>query len=96
MLLPVFPAALVTPVMFKATTLVASVTEIVGVKVAVQTVPPSVLPTAVKVPLAMVRSSLVNPVTASLKVNVTKDVSPARSAASETTMPTVGCTVLMV
>ena len=43
----------------------------VGVKVAVQVMPPSLLLTAVNVPLAIVRSALVKPVTASLKVMVT-------------------------
>jgi hypothetical protein len=46
----------------------------VGVKVAVQVMPPSLLLTALSVPLAMVRSALVKPVTASLKVMVTSEV----------------------
>jgi hypothetical protein len=53
--------------------LVVSVMLAVGVKVAVQVMPPSLLLTA-QVPLAMVRSALVKPVTASLKVMVTSEV----------------------
>ncbi|MOA59643.1 hypothetical protein D3C78_1843170 [compost metagenome] len=45
------------------------------------------------VPLAMVRSALVNPLTASLKVMVTSEVSPILSAVSATTMLAVGRTV---
>ncbi|MNY66314.1 hypothetical protein D3C86_2037190 [compost metagenome] len=62
----------------------------VGVKVAVQVMPPSPLLTAVNVPLAIVRSALVRPVTASEKVIVTKDVSPMLSVASATTIVAVG------
>ena len=49
----------------------------VGVNVAVQVTPPSLLLTAVNVPLAIVRSALVKPVTASQKVMVTSEVSPS-------------------
>ena len=73
--------------------LVVSVMPAVGVKVAVQVTPPSLLLTALNVPLAMVRSALVKPVTASLKVMVTSEVSPALSALSVTTMDAVGATV---
>ncbi|MNW14090.1 hypothetical protein D3C71_2122170 [compost metagenome] len=66
-----------------------------GVKVAVQVTPPSLLLTAVSVPLAMVRSALVKPLTASLKVIVTSEVSPILSAVSDTTMVAVGRTVSM-
>ncbi|MNR52754.1 hypothetical protein D3C85_1726560 [compost metagenome] len=62
-------------------------------KVAVQVIPPSLLLTAVSVPLAMVRSALVNPLTASLKVIVTSEVSPILSAVSATTMVAVGRSV---
>ena len=57
-----------------------SVVLAVGVKVAVQVMPPFTEATAVSAPLAIVRSVLVKPVTASLKVIVTSDVSPAFSA----------------
>ena len=67
----------------------------VGVKVAVQVMPPSLLLTALKVPLAMVRSALVKPLTASLKVMVTSEVSPTLSAVSATTMVAVGRRVSM-
>ena len=76
-------------------TLVVSVMLAVGVSVAVQVTPPSPLLTEVSVPFAMLRSALVKPVTASLKVMVTKEVSPMRRAVSATTMPTVGRAVSM-
>ena len=62
----------------------------VGVNVAVQVIPPSLLLTAVSVPLAMVRSALVKPVTASEKVMVTRLVSPMLNVVSVTTMVAVG------
>ena len=55
--------------------------------------PISLLLTDVSVPLAMVRSALVKPVTARLKVMVTSEVSPAFSASSATTMVAVGRSV---
>ncbi|MNH39388.1 hypothetical protein D3C79_1005500 [compost metagenome] len=55
--------------------------------------PPSLLLTALRVPLATVRSALLNPDTASLKVMVTSDVSPRRNAVSATTMVAVGTMV---
>ena len=61
-----------------------------GVKVPVQVMPPSLLLTALSVPLAIVRSALVRPVTASLKVMVTNDVSPTLRAVSVNTMLAVG------
>ncbi|MNO76507.1 hypothetical protein D3C76_675810 [compost metagenome] len=66
-----------------------------GVNVEVQVMPPSLLLTEVNVPLAMVRSALVKPLTASEKVMVTRDVSPILSAVSVTTMVAVGRTVSM-
>ena len=62
----------------------------VGVNVAVQVIPPSLLLTALKVPLVRVRSALVKPVTASEKVIVTRLVSPMLNVVSETTMVAVG------
>ena len=73
--------------------LLASVVLATGVKVAVQVTPPLLLVTALKVPFEMVRSSLVKPETASLKVMVTREVSPILSALSATTMVAVGRTV---
>jgi hypothetical protein len=58
-------------------TLVASVSALVGVNVAVHVMPASLELTAERVPFAMAKSALVNPVTASLKVMVTSEVSPA-------------------
>ena len=88
--LPALPAASCTPVISRVITFVASVTEPVGVKVAVHVTPPFMLPTEERPPLAIVRSALLNPVTASLKVIVTVDVSPTDNAVSETTKPAVG------
>ena len=67
-----------------------------GVNVPVQVIPPSLLVTALNVPLATLRSALVKPVTASLNVNVTSDVSPIFSAGLATTMVAVGRAVSMV
>ena len=92
---PTFPAASVTPVLSTVITFVASEIEAVGSKVAVHTVPPSEELTAVRVPLGIVMSALLNPVTASLKVKVTNEVSPALSALSAKTIETVG-TVLSI
>ncbi|MNF77895.1 hypothetical protein D3C76_534770 [compost metagenome] len=66
-----------------------------GVRMAVQVIPPSLLLTALKVPLSMVRSALVKPVTASEKVMVTSEVSPTLRAVSATTMVAVGRSVSM-
>ncbi|KPX65396.1 Unknown protein sequence [Pseudomonas amygdali pv. lachrymans] len=62
--LPVLPDALVTPVLSSVIRLPASVTFAFGVKVAVQVMPPSLLETALSVPLATLRSALLNPLTA--------------------------------
>ena len=75
--------------------LLASVVSNDGVKVAVQVTPLSPVATSVSVPLAIVRSELVRPLTASLKVMVTPEVSPALSASSATTMVAVGSLVSM-
>ncbi len=72
---------------------VASAILAVGVKVAVHVTPPSLELTALKVPLAMDKSALVKPVTASLKVMVTPEVSPMLNAVSATTSDAVGRTV---
>ena len=78
-------------------TLVASSRSAVGVKVAVQVLPSSVLLTALSSPPSTVRSSLVNPVTGSLKVMVTSEVSPFLRALSASTMlVTVGAWVSML
>ncbi|MNG22296.1 hypothetical protein D3C84_1067650 [compost metagenome] len=88
--LPALPARSLTPVLFRVIKLLASVILTVGVKVPVQVMPPSPLLTEDKVPLAIVRSVLVKPVTASLKVMVTSEVSPILRAVSVNTMPAVG------
>ena len=93
--LPALPDRSLTPVLFRVIRLVVSVMLAVGVKVAVQVMPPSLLLTAVSVPLAMVRSALVKPLTASAKVMVTSEVSPIFSALSATTMVAVGRSVSM-
>ena len=87
---PALPARSVTPVLVSVMRLVVSSTLELGVKVAVQVMPPSEEETLLSVPLAMLRSALVKPVTASLKVMVTRDVSPSFKAVSATTMVAVG------
>ncbi len=79
-------------------TLLASVVLALGVSVAVQVMPPSLLLSDDRVPLGEFRSPVVNPVTASVNVNVTVAVSPIRSAVSLTVMAEarVGRTVSMV
>ncbi|MNO58421.1 hypothetical protein D3C76_489790 [compost metagenome] len=94
--LPALPEPFCTPLLSRVMTLLVSVMALVGVKVAVQVMPPSLLLTALKVPLAMVRSALEKPLTASLKVMVTNDVSPICRALSATTMVAVGSTVSIV
>ena len=74
---PALLAASSTPVLSSVITLLVSVMSAVGVKLAVQVLPLSALLTSVSVPLAMLRSLLVSPVTVSLKVIVTRLVSPA-------------------
>ena len=69
--------------------LLASCTLVVGVKVAVQVTPPSAELTVLRVPFSTVMSALAKPVTASLKVKVTRLVSPERSAVSASTMPLI-------
>ena len=93
--LPALPARSLTPVLFRVIRLVVSLMLAVGVKVAVQVIPPSLLLTAVNVPLAIVRSALVKPLTASEKVMVTSEVSPILNAVSATTMVAVGRNVSM-
>ena len=73
--------------------LVASSTALLGVKVAVHVTPPSLLLTVLSVPLGAVMSSLPKPVTASLKVKVTRLVSPTLSALSLKVIATVGACV---
>ncbi len=91
--MPALPDRSLTPVLFRVIRLVVSVTLVVGVSVAVQVMPPSLLLSPVKVPLATVRSAAVKPLTASLKVMVTTEVSPAARLVSATTMVAVGRTV---
>ena len=67
----------------------------VGVNVAVQVIPPSLLLTALKVPPLTLRSALVKSFTASLKVMVTVLVSPTARAVSATVMVAVGRRVSM-
>ena len=83
------------PVLASMIRLVASLTPTFGVNVAVQVMPPSLLLTAVRVPLAITMSALLKPVTASLKVKVTSVVSPAVRVLSATTMVAVGRWVSM-
>ena len=93
---PPLPAKSVTPLLSSVMKLVVSLIPVVGVKVAVQVMPPSEDDTALSVPLTTVRSTLVNPVTASEKVMVTSEVSPMLSAGSLTTTVAVGRWVSML
>ena len=68
----------------------AAVVLPLGVSVAVHVIPPSAELTADNEPLAMVRSALVKPVTASEKVIVTREVSPMVRELSATTIVAVG------
>ena len=90
---PLLPEAFVTPLLSSTIRLLVSVILLVGVSVAVQVTPPSLLLTALRVPLARVRSALVKPLTAWLKVMVTWVVSPAFSCVSATTTVAVGTSV---
>ncbi|MNG34359.1 hypothetical protein D3C84_1208220 [compost metagenome] len=75
--------------------MVVSVMPAVGVRVAVQVMPPSPLERPLSAPLATVKSPMARPLTASLKVMVTVLVSPATRAVSATTMLAVGRRVSM-
>ena len=92
---PVLPAASATPVLSRLIRLLAAVTPAAGVTVAVQVMPPSLLLTALSVPLLIVRSALLKPVTASLKVMVTSEVSPTLKALSAISSVAVGRAVSM-
>ena len=63
-------------------TLVEAVVPALGVSVAVQVMPPSLLLRLESVALAASRSPVVKPVTASVTVKVTVAVSPTRKAVS--------------
>ena len=76
-------------------TLVASLTPAVGVSVAVNVKLPSLDETVLRVPLSIAKSLLLKPLTGSLNVKVTNEVSPISNAASATTMATVGRTLSM-
>ncbi|MNN59678.1 hypothetical protein D3C81_1748140 [compost metagenome] len=93
--LPALPAWSITPVLSRVTTFVVSVMLALGVKVAVQVIPPSLLLKPLNVPLATVRSAVVRPVTASLNVIVTSEVSPTLRAVSATTIVAIGRWVSM-
>ena len=88
--LPVLPEPFATPVLSSVIRLVVSVTPAFGVKVAVQVMPPSDELTELSMPLAIVRSALVKPLTASLKIKVTSEVSPTVRALSATMMVAAG------
>ncbi len=94
--MPALPDAPVTPLLSSVIRLLLSSTLLVGVSIAVQVMPPSLLPSPLRLPLATLRSVRVKPATASLKVIVTRLVSPPAKAVSATTMVAVGSTVLTV
>ena len=62
--------------------MLAAVVLALGVSVAVQVMPPSLLLRLESVALGAARSAIVKPATASVKVKVTVAVSPTRSAVS--------------
>ena len=62
--------------------LLESVVLALGVSVAVQVMPPSLLLKDDSAPLGLARSAVLKPVTASVKVNLTVAVSPMRKAVS--------------
>ncbi len=72
--MPALPAALVSPPVSSVITLLLPVKPASGVSVAVQVMPPSAELTVLSVPLAIVRSTLAKPVTASENVIVTSEV----------------------
>ena len=92
---PVFPALFCTPALSSVMRFVVSVIFAEGVNVAVHVMPPSAELTEDNVPLAIERSALVKPVTASENVIVTSDVSPAFKAVSATMIVAVGPAVSM-
>ncbi len=73
----------------------ASLTLLLGVRVAVQVMPPSLELRPLRLPLATLKSAVVSPLTASLKVMVTVVVCPALSTVSLTTMVPIGRWVSM-
>ncbi|MNG23978.1 hypothetical protein D3C84_1086480 [compost metagenome] len=93
--LPLLPAASARPLLSSTIRLVVSVMLAVGVRVAVQVMPPSPLLRLLRAPLATVKSPMARPLTASLKVIVTVLVSPTARAVSATTMLAVGRRVSM-
>ncbi|MNF92158.1 hypothetical protein D3C84_747950 [compost metagenome] len=75
--------------------MLVSVMLAVGVRVAVQVMPPSPLERPLRAPLATVKSPMARPLTASLKVMVTVEVSPMARAVSATTIEALGRRVSM-
>ena len=74
-------------------TLLAAVVLALGVSVAVQVMPPSLLSKSDSTPLAALKSAKASPVTASLKVMVTAVLWPIPNTVSATTMVAVGRSV---
>ncbi|MNR24413.1 hypothetical protein D3C85_1414900 [compost metagenome] len=75
--------------------MLVSVMPAVGVRVAVQVMPPSPLERPLRAPSATVKSPMARPLTASLKVIVTVLASFTARAVSATTMLAVGRNVSM-
>ncbi len=89
------PAWSITPVLSRVMTLVASAMLALGVKVAVQVRPPSLVLSPLRLPLATLKSAMSRPVTARLKLMVTVVVSPMDKAVSATVIVAVGRTLSM-
>ena len=88
--LPALPATSLTWLASSVITLLASVIAAVGVSVAVQVLPPSLLTRLDNTPLATLRSERLRPLTTSLKVMVTVVVWPMPSVPPATEMVAVG------
>lgn len=88
--IPAFPAQSVRPELFRMIRLLESRKPTFGVKTPIQVMPPSLLLNTEIAPFGIDRSSAVKPVTASEKVIVTSEVSPAFKAVSAMTIVAVG------
>src|SRR5471030_2994362 len=93
--LPALPELSLKPAMFKLIALLPLLRLLVGVSVAVQVLPPSLLARLDKVPLATLMSERSKPLTTSLKANVTSEVWPTPRFGLATTTVAVGSSPLV-
>ncbi|MNP46661.1 hypothetical protein D3C76_1406740 [compost metagenome] len=94
--LPLLPAISLIPARSMLIALLAILTLAVGVSIAVQVLPPSLLLRSDKVPLAMLMSDKSKPRTASLKVMVTCEVWPTPRFGLATTTVALGSSLSRV